>query len=68
MIIIISISGTLVFTLGQILTINHLILLIIQSISGLILVIGLSEILKLEPYLEIKNIIIDKFKFFKERK
>lgn len=67
-IIIISISGTIVFTLGQILPFNYLILLIIQSISGLILVILLSEFLKLEPYLEIKNIITDKIRIIKERK
>uniref|UniRef100_A0A7V2ZIE4 Lipopolysaccharide biosynthesis protein n=1 Tax=Ignavibacterium album TaxID=591197 RepID=A0A7V2ZIE4_9BACT len=66
-IIVVSISGTLVFTLGQILSFNYLILLIIQSISGLILVILLSEFLKLEPYLEIKNIITDKIWIIKER-
>lgn len=60
-IIVVSISGTLVFTLGQVLTFNPFILLIIQSFSGLILVILLSEFLKLEPYFEIKTILTEKF-------
>ncbi len=67
-IIVISISGTVVFTLGQILNINHLILLIIQSISGIILVVFLSEMLILAPDFEIKAILFDKLIKIKKRK
>ena len=66
-IIVVSISGTLVFTLGQVLNFYPLILLIIQSFSGLILVILLSEFLKLEPYFEIKTILIEKFLKLKKK-
>lgn len=58
--VITSIIGTLVFIIGQVLNYNSLIIIIIQSISGLIFVIAISEIMKLEPYLEIKNIITER--------
>ncbi len=62
-----SINGTLIFIMGQLLVLNHLIILILQLIFGLIFAIALSELFRLEPYLEIKIILLEKFQSFKNK-
>ena len=58
------VSG-IVYSFTYILKINNLLMLIIQVFVGVVLTIALSEWLKLKGYLEIKNIVIDKFPILK---
>jgi teichuronic acid exporter len=59
--IIASIVGTAVFILGHFIKAEPAFLLIIQSFVGAIFVVIISELFKLNPYLEIKEIITSKF-------
>lgn len=59
--IIASIVGTTIFIIGHFIKLEQIFSLIIQSFIGVVFVILLSELFKLEPYLEIKQIIKNKF-------
>ncbi len=59
--IIASIGGAVVYILGYFTKSQPLFLLIIQSFIGVIFVIIISGLFKLEPYLEIKDIVKNKF-------
>lgn len=56
------IQGMCVFFLGEILPLSNAVILIIQIITGAFITIGLCEFIKLDSYLEIKLIIIQKIK------
>lgn len=58
------VMGVLVYAIGIILQSGNLVKLIIQFISGTILVISGSEITKLSPYLFLKQIVVAKVKSF----
>jgi len=57
--------GLIVFTTGYILNISNLLKLIIQILSGALLTIGISEILHLEDFKFIKDIVLDEFQIRK---
>lgn len=50
-----------VYFIGILLPFNHLTLLIIQIILGVLIVFGISEICKIKDYLYLKKLIIEKF-------
>lgn len=54
--------GVLIFSMGLLLHFSYLVKLIIQIVSGTILFVGLSEILKFRDYIYLKNIIFEKLK------
>jgi teichuronic acid exporter len=54
------IMGAIVFLIGIILSMGDIITLLIQLIVAILIVLGTSEILKFEPYFEIKEIILTK--------
>lgn len=53
--------GALLFIAGSYLDTLPVIILILQLVFGTVLVLIISELLKLEPYLEIKEIVLTKF-------
>lgn len=53
--------GAILFAIGSIISTSPFILLIVQLTLGISLVLAISEILKLEPYFEIKEIVMTKF-------
>lgn len=54
------VMGTIVFFIGNILSSGPMVTLLTQLMAALVLVLGTSEILKFEPYFEIKEIILNK--------
>lgn len=61
--IVISIlMGIIVFAIGQIIDLPSIITLIIQIISGFLIIIIISELIKLKEYVFIKETVINKFK------
>lgn len=57
-----SLIGTITFISGQIINTKPFFLFIFQTLIGLMFVFTFSEIVKLEPYLEIKSIVISKLR------
>ena len=62
--------GAIMFIIGSLITIKPVIVFFLQFITGGLFVIFLGEIVKLEPYLEIKQIIIANIRlpFFTKKK
>jgi O-antigen/teichoic acid export membrane protein len=63
------VTGTLMFAAGNLIMTGYIWKLTIQILLGGILVLGISELLKFEPYIEIKDIIrIKVIGIYNERK
>jgi hypothetical protein len=63
------VTGTLMFAAGNLIMTGYIWKLIIQILLGGMLVLGISELFKFEPYVEIKDIIrIKVIGIYNERK
>ncbi|MFW5700181.1 MAG: lipopolysaccharide biosynthesis protein [Cyclobacteriaceae bacterium] len=56
------IMGGILLSINMFFEINSFLILMIQVITGIVIIIGVSEIFRLESYIEIKAIVIDKIK------
>ncbi|NTW48142.1 MAG: MOP flippase family protein [Chlorobiales bacterium] len=56
-----SVSGIVVYFTGEVLNTSHVITLAIQITVGALFTIGVAEMIKLEDYLYLKGILIEKF-------
>lgn len=63
-IILALVMGSVVFLFGKIIPAKYLVIFISQVLIGLTITVVISELMKLEPYLYIKEIIKDKFNTF----
>jgi O-antigen/teichoic acid export membrane protein len=62
------IMGVMVFFVGQIITASYVVKFILQILIGAVISLLLSEFLKFEPYMYIKEILFDKLKSLKREK
>ena len=58
--------GIIIFFVGKIIPSGYLIKFVFQIIIGILITLVSSELLKLEPYIYIKEIVTDKYKFYKQ--
>jgi hypothetical protein len=60
--------GAIVFVAGKFIEASYLLKFILQIIIGAVITLAASEILKPEPYVYIKEIVMDKIKTMKRGK